>query len=49
MTIKVGDTIPACTLKTMGTEAPVDITTDEIFKGKTVLLFAVPGASRLQH
>lgn len=44
MSIKVGDTIPACTLKTMGTEGPVDITTDEIFKGKKVLLFAVPGA-----
>ncbi|TXS94272.1 peroxiredoxin [Parahaliea maris] len=44
MTIKAGDTIPACTLKTMGAEGPVDITTDEIFKGKKVLLFAVPGA-----
>lgn len=44
MSIKAGDTIPACTLKTMGTEGPVDITTDEIFQGKKVLLFAVPGA-----
>lgn len=44
MSIKVGDSIPTCTLKTMGTEGPVDITTDEIFKGKKVLLFAVPGA-----
>lgn len=44
MTIKAGDTVPACTLKTMGAEGPVDITTDEIFKGKKVLLFAVPGA-----
>ncbi|WP_116367636.1 peroxiredoxin [Parahaliea mediterranea] len=44
MTIKAGDTIPAATLKTMGAEGPVDITTDEIFKGKKVLLFAVPGA-----
>lgn len=44
MTIKIGDKIPACTLKTMGEKGPVDITTQEIFGGKTVLLFAVPGA-----
>ncbi|MEQ9463456.1 MAG: peroxiredoxin [Haliea sp.] len=44
MTIKVGDKIPSSTLKTMGEKGPVDITTDEIFKGKKVLLFAVPGA-----
>jgi peroxiredoxin len=28
----------------MGQEGPTDITTDEIFKGKKVVLFAVPGA-----
>lgn len=44
MTIKVGDKIPAVTLKTMGAEGPVNITTDEIFAGKKVVLFAVPGA-----
>lgn len=44
MTIKTGDKIPACTLKTMGKEGPTDITTDEIFSGKKVVLFAVPGA-----
>lgn len=44
MTIKVGDKIPAVTLKTMGEQGPVDITTDDIFKGKKVVLFAVPGA-----
>ncbi|MEH6515964.1 MAG: peroxiredoxin [Halioglobus sp.] len=44
MAIKAGDTIPACTMKTMGAEGPTDITTDEIFSGKKVLLFAVPGA-----
>lgn len=44
MTIKTGDKIPACTLKTMGDQGPADITTDEIFSGKKVLLFAVPGA-----
>lgn len=44
MTIQVGDTIPACTLKTMGAEGPINITTSEIFDGKKVVLFAVPGA-----
>jgi peroxiredoxin len=44
MTIKTGDKIPACTLKTMGEKGPVDITTKEIFAGKKVVLFAVPGA-----
>jgi len=44
MTIKAGDKIPAVTLKTMGEKGPVDISTDDIFKGKKVLLFAVPGA-----
>jgi len=44
MTIQVGDKVPACTLKTMGEKGPADITTDEIFSGKKVVLFAVPGA-----
>jgi peroxiredoxin len=44
MTIKAGDRIPDCTLKTMGEKGPTDISTDEIFSGKKVLLFAVPGA-----
>ena len=44
MTIKVGDKIPSSTLKTMGDKGPTDITTEEIFAGKKVLLFAVPGA-----
>ena len=44
MTIKVGDTIPAGKLMTPGADGPREITTDEIFKGKTVVLFAVPGA-----
>lgn len=44
MTIKAGDNIPSSTLKTMGEKGPTDITTDEIFAGKKVLLFAVPGA-----
>jgi peroxiredoxin (alkyl hydroperoxide reductase subunit C) len=44
MTIKVGDQIPSMKLM-MGTpEGPKETTTDEIFKGKKVVLFAVPGA-----
>jgi peroxiredoxin len=44
MTIKAGDKIPTCTLKTMGEKGPEDISTSDIFTGKKVLLFAVPGA-----
>jgi peroxiredoxin len=44
MTIQVGDTVPSATLKVMGSEGPKDITTDELFKGKKAVLFAVPGA-----
>jgi glutaredoxin/glutathione-dependent peroxiredoxin len=44
MTIQVGDKVPSCTLKTMGEKGPTDITTGEIFDGKKVVLFAVPGA-----
>jgi peroxiredoxin len=44
MTIKAGDKIPSSTLKIMGEKGPTDISTDDIFAGKKVLLFAVPGA-----
>jgi peroxiredoxin len=44
MTISVGDRIPSVKLKTMTADGPKDITTDEIFKGKKVVLFALPGA-----
>jgi peroxiredoxin len=44
MTLKVGDHLPAATFMTFGPDGPRPITTDEIFKGKTVALFAVPGA-----
>jgi peroxiredoxin len=44
MTIKIGDAIPACTLKHMQGDGPADITTEQIFGGKKVALFAVPGA-----
>ncbi len=44
MTIQVGDKIPSATLYQMTENGPEAITTDEIFKGKKVVLFAVPGA-----
>ncbi len=44
MTINVGDKIPAATLAIMGKDGPESISTDEIFNGKKVVLFALPGA-----
>ena len=44
MAIQTGDKVPACTLKVMGANGPEDITTEAIFAGKKVVLFAVPGA-----
>ena len=44
MTIAVGDTIPSTTLMHMTEAGPRPITTDELFKGKKVVLFALPGA-----
>jgi peroxiredoxin len=44
MAIKVGDTLPNATFRVMTAEGPKAKTTDEVFKGKKVVLFAVPGA-----
>jgi peroxiredoxin len=44
MAIKAGDRMPAGTFKRMTREGPKDLTTDELFKGKRVVLFSVPGA-----
>jgi glutaredoxin/glutathione-dependent peroxiredoxin len=44
MTIKAGDKMPQGTFKRMTKEGPKDLTTDELFKGKLVVLFSVPGA-----
>jgi glutaredoxin/glutathione-dependent peroxiredoxin len=44
MTIQVGDKVPAATFKQVTAEGPKDITTAELFGGKKVVLFAVPGA-----
>ena len=45
MTIQTGDTIPNLTLHVMGEDGgPQAISTDELFKGKLVALFGLPGA-----
>jgi peroxiredoxin len=44
MTISVGDKLPNLTLKTNGPNGPTDIATADVFAGKKVVLFAVPGA-----
>jgi len=44
MAIKAGERMPAGKFKRMTKEGPKDITADELFKGKTVVLFSVPGA-----
>jgi len=44
MPIKVGDRLPNATFRIMTPDGPKPKTTDEVFKGKKVVLFAVPGA-----
>src|SRR5688572_16831805 len=44
MTIKVGDKVPNVTITEATAEGPKPVQTDEFFKGKTVALFALPGA-----
>ncbi len=45
MAIQVGEKIPDVTLKTPNADGmPEDITTSDIFSGKKVVVFAVPGA-----
>jgi peroxiredoxin len=44
MPIKVGDRLPEAKFRVMGSEGPAWKTTDDVFKGKKVALFAVPGA-----
>ena len=44
MTIKVGDKLPESTFTVMGPEGPKSASTAEVFGGKKVALFAVPGA-----
>lgn len=53
MTIKIGDTVPALKLKRLASGGMVDVDTGDLFKGKTSVLFAVPGCytptCSLQH
>ncbi|MHA1113100.1 MAG: peroxiredoxin [Alphaproteobacteria bacterium] len=44
MTIKVGDRFPEGKFLTLGSDGPTPVATDELFAGKKVVLFAVPGA-----
>ena len=44
MTIKAGDKMPEGKFSRLGKDGPQKLTTDELFKGKTVVLFSVPGA-----
>ncbi|MFT4098256.1 MAG: peroxiredoxin [Rhodoblastus sp.] len=42
--IKVGDRLPKATFTVMTAEGPAAKSTDDLFKGKKVVLFGVPGA-----
>lgn len=44
MTISVGDSLPVMDMKLGGPDGPQDVNTRDLFKGKTVVLFSVPGA-----
>ena len=44
MAIKVGDSIPEVSFRYMGDDGIKEITTGELFGGKKVVLFALPGA-----
>jgi len=53
MALSIGDRIPAGTLRVMSPEGPSTISVDELFGGRRVVLFSVPGAftpkSTLKH
>lgn len=44
MTISVGDRLPETTFMTMTADGPNPLSTADVFAGKTVALFALPGA-----
>jgi peroxiredoxin len=44
MSIKVGDRLPEASFVTMTTDGPSKRSVSEVFKGRRVVLFAVPGA-----
>ncbi len=44
MSVKSGDKVPTVVLKYKSTDGIIDISTDDLFAGKKVVVFAVPGA-----
>jgi peroxiredoxin len=44
MTIQVGDRLPQATFRIMTADGPAPKTTDDLFKGRKVVLVGVPGA-----
>jgi peroxiredoxin len=44
MTIKIGDKLPAGEFLSFNVDGQIKLTTDQVFAGKKVVLFAVPGA-----
>lgn len=44
MTIAIGESLPEAKFKEKTADGPVEISTTDLFKGKKVVLFAVPGA-----
>jgi peroxiredoxin len=44
MTIKVGDKVPSATLMRMKDGGPKPVKTDDLFAGKKIVVFALPGA-----
>ncbi|GJE10948.1 MULTISPECIES: peroxiredoxin [Methylobacterium] len=42
--IQVGDHLPQATFRVIGPEGPIARTTDDVFKGRRVVLIGVPGA-----
>src|SRR5215470_3443311 len=44
MAVKVGDKAPSVTLRQLTADGVKEVNTDELFAGKKIVLFAVPGA-----
>ena len=44
MAINVGDKVPSATLRVLGENGPEEVSTDDLFGGKKVAFFALPGA-----
>ncbi len=44
MTIAIGEKLPQATFKEKTADGPVEVTTEQLFAGKKVVVFAVPGA-----